>query len=72
MQIISRWWMSSGEADISILKVQFSGYNNHAWWHFKQMAILDSVAYWEFELLMYQLVDLQRLSSVMLVEITAG
>jgi len=36
------------------------------------MAILDSVAYWEFELLMYQLVDLQRLSSVMLVEITAG
>jgi len=64
--------MTSGEADISIVKLQFAGYDNHAWWHFKQLDILDSVAYWEFELLMFQLVDLQRLSVMVVVEITAG
>ena len=63
--------MTSGEADISIVKVQFAGYDNHTWWQFKQLGILDSVAYWEFELLMFQLVYLQRLA-VLVVEITAG
>jgi len=64
--------MTIGDADISILKVHSAGYDNHAWWHFKQFRILDSVAYWEFELLMFQLVDLQRLAVVMMAEITAG
>jgi len=64
--------MASGEADISIVKVQFAGYDNHAWWHFKELGFLVSVAYWEFELLMFQLVDLQRLAVMLVVEITAG
>jgi len=63
--------MTCGEANISIVKVQFAAYDNHAWWHFKQLGILDSVAYWEFELLMFQLVDLQRIAVVMVVEFTA-
>jgi len=64
--------MTSGEADISIVRIQFAGYDNYAWWQFKQLGILDSVAYWEFDLLMFQLVDLQRLAVVTVVEITAG
>jgi len=36
------------------------------------LGILDSVAYWEFELLMFQLVDFQRLAVVTVVEIMAG
>jgi len=64
--------MPSGEADISIVKVLFAGYDNHAWWHFKQLGILDSVAYFDFELLMFQLVDLQRFAVMLVVEIAAG
>jgi len=36
------------------------------------LGILDSVEYWEFKLLMFQLVDLQRLVLVTVVEIIAG
>ena len=64
--------MSSGEADSSIVKVQFGGYGSHASWHFQKLGILDSVEYWEFKLLMFQLVDLQRLVLVTVVEIIAG
>jgi len=38
----------------------------------KNLSILDSIEYWEFELLMFQLVDLQRLAFVTAVEIIAG
>jgi len=64
--------MSSGEADISIVKVQFGEYDYHASGYFPDLSILDSVAFWEFELLMFQLVDLQRLALVTVVEIIAG
>jgi len=36
------------------------------------LGVLDSGAYWEFELLMFQLFDFQGLAVVMVVEITAG
>jgi hypothetical protein len=36
------------------------------------LGVLDSVEYWEFKLLMFWLVDLQRLASVTVVEIIAG
>ena len=64
--------MSSGEADSSIVKVQFGGYDNHASWYFQKLGVLDSVEYWEFKLLMVQLVDLQKLALVTVVEIIAG
>jgi len=64
--------MSSSEADILIVKVQFGGFNNHASGYFKKLGFLDYVEYWEFELLMFQLVDLQRLALVTEVEIIAG
>ena len=63
--------MSSGEADSSIVKVQFGGYDYHVSWHFQNLGVLDSVEYWEFKLLMFHLVDLQRLGSVTVVEIIA-
>jgi len=50
--------MSSGEADILIVKVQFGGFDKHAFGHFQKLGILDSVAYWEFELMMLHLVEL--------------
>ena len=64
--------MSSGEADISIVKVQFVGCDNHASGHFQKLVILDYVEYWDFELLIFQLVNLQRLALVTVVEIIAG
>jgi len=64
--------MSSGEADILIVKVQFGGFVNHVAGHFKKLGILDYDGYWEFELLMFQSVDLQRLALVNVVEIIAG
>jgi hypothetical protein len=42
--------MNRGEADISIVKVQFVGYDNHVCWHFLKWGILDLVECWEFEL----------------------
>ena len=63
--------MSSGEADSSIVKAQFGGYDNHVSWHFQKLGVLDSVEYLEFKLLMFHLVDLQRLGSVTVVEIIA-
>ena len=63
--------MSSGEADSSILKAQFAGYD-YVSWHFQKLGVLDSVEYWEFKLLMFHLVDLQRLALVTVVEIIAG
>jgi len=69
---ISLSQMSSGEADISIVKVQFGGFDDHASGHFKKLGILDSVAFWEFELLMFQLVNLQSLALVTVAEIITG
>jgi len=63
--------MSSGKADILIVKVQLGGFDNHVSGHFQKLGILDSVAYWEFELLIFQLVELQRLALVTVVEIIA-
>jgi len=64
--------MSSGEADILIVKVQFEGFDNHASGHFQNLGILDSVEYLESEQLIFQLVDLQSLALVTVVEIIAG
>jgi len=64
--------MSSGEAIILIVKVQFGGFDNHASGNFQKLGILDSVECWEFEMLMFQLVDQQRLALVTVVEIIAS
>jgi len=64
--------MSSGDADILIVKVQFGGFDNHASGYFQKLGTLDSVAYGEFELLMFQLVDFQILDLVSVMEIIAS
>jgi len=56
--------MNSGEAVSLIVQVQFGGYGNHVSWQFQKLGFFYSVAYWEFKLLMFQLVDVQRLALV--------
>jgi len=64
--------MNSTKADSLIVKVQFAGYVSHVSWHFQKFGILDSVEYLEFKLLMFQLVDVQRLELEMVVLNIAG